>query len=641
MNLVSNVGYCEGPEFKIALAQMRVIPGQPEKNFQTVSQYISEALDQKCSIVAFPEMCIGGYLLGDRWLDEAWCDYLMEFNDKIRVLSEEIVVLYGNVYLDKNAKNKDGRARKYNAAYSFFNKNPLKSCCDKIPDGIAIKSLLPNYRIFDDERYFFSLLELSLDLGIPLEDLIQPFELQLGDRAIKVGVEVCEDLWFNDYRYKGHALNVTGLLIDHGAEMIFNLSSSPWTYGKNQARNNRIKDSYNDCRKFVPFYYVNCVSVQNNGKNIVVFDGDSTIYNENAEIVKTAALPFKEELITVTKKLNHVPIVKATLPRIEAKYNAIIEGIRGMDTIMGNDKFPYIIGLSGGIDSALVACLLHEAVGSKRIVAFNMPTQYNSSITKSMAHDLSVKLKIHFHIIPIEDLVCSTIEMLSAFNPSEFNCENIQAKIRGTSILSNVAGILRGLMVCNGNKVEIALGYATLYGDVNGGIAPIGDLLKTEIFEMAHFMNRQIFKDEIIPEALIPDKHFEFVMPPSAELKHNQVDPMKWGYHDALVQKFTDYNRLNPETVLGWYIEGELCRKLECDEGLYNKYHLGTPSVFIDDLEWVVKNMQMAVFKRIQSPPIIILSKGAYGYDVRESQLPVGETQKYRHLRAQILGGVV
>ena len=309
----------------------------------------------------------------------------MEFNDRIRMLSEKIVVLYGNVYVDKNAKNKDGRARKYNAACAFFNKKPLNRSCSQIPDGVAIKTLLPNYRIFDDERYFFSLLELSLDLGIPLEDLIKPFELQLDGRSIKIGVEICEDLWFNDYRYKGNALNVTGLLIDHGAEIIFNLSSSPWTYGKNWARNNRIKDSYSDCGKFVPFFYVNCVSVQNNGKNIVVFDGDSTIYNENAEIVKTATVPFKEELIVLSTDVPLPSITKASLPKIEAKYNAIIEGIRGMDSIMGNNEFPYIIGVSGGIDSALVACLLYQAVGNKRIVSFNMPTQYNSSTTKSMA----------------------------------------------------------------------------------------------------------------------------------------------------------------------------------------------------------------------------------------------------------------
>lgn len=621
---------------KIALAQMRVYPGQPDKNFELIEKYVNEAIDKECSIIAFPEMCIGGYLLGDRWLDESWCDYLMEFNEKCRLLSEKIVLIYGNVYIDKSRKNKDGRFRKYNAAYIFHDKKPVISS-NLLPQGIAVKSLLPNYRIFDDERYFFSLQEFSLDTGIQLENLLTPFNLTIGNKKIRIGVEICEDLWFNDYSYKSKPLNITGILIKNGAEAIFNLSSSPWTYGKNQARNNRIKDSFRENEKFVPFYYVNCVSVQNNGKNIVTFDGDSTVYNSDTEIVKMAASPFLEQLLIHDFQDDKIPVIRDEQPRIASKYKAIIEGIKGMDDIIGNDQFPYIIGVSGGIDSTLVACLLHQAVGSKRIISINMPTKYNSSMTKNIAGDLAKKLEIPYYSIPIEDMVVLNSKALEKFNPSEFNHENVQAKIRGTSILSNIAGILNGLMVCNGNKIEIALGYATLYGDVNGGLAPIGDLLKTEVFEMARYINEEIYKKEMISSALIPDENFEFQMPPSAELKHNQVDPMKWGYHDALVQTFTDYKRINPEIILDWYDNGLLCEKLGISEHIFKKYHLDESNVFIEDLEWVVKSMQRAVFKRIQSPPIIILSKGAYGYDIRESQLQVSMTSRYIKMREQIL----
>lgn len=619
---------------KAALAQMRVFPGQPEKNFETMQRFINDAKQQKCRIIAFPEMCIGGYLLGDRWLDTSWCEYLMEFNEQIAALSNDIIILYGNVYADKNRKNKDGRVRKYNAGYGFYNGNPLttESHCG-IP-GVAIKTLLPNYRIFDDERYFFSLQEVALDKNVPLEKLLMPFCVNIDGTDVKIGVEICEDLWFNDYSYNNKPLNVTGMLINNGAELIFNLSSSPWTYGKNQARNNRIRDSINDCGRHVPFYYVNCVSVQNNGKNVVVFDGDSAIYNCKGEIIRNAEKPFAEELIVTENIDTLTPSEKTQYPMIAAKYNAIIEGIRGMDDIMGNNHFPYIIGISGGIDSALVACLLEQAVGKNRIVSFNLPSRYNSDTTKSIAKNLAEKLGIAYHVLPIEDIVKVTTDAVAAFNPSDFNCENIQAKIRGTSILSNIAGIMNGLMVNNGNKVEIALGYATLYGDVNGGVAPVGDLLKTEIFEMASYMNEHIYSDEVIPTSLIPDKNFDFVMPPSAELKNNQVDPMKWGYHDLLVQKFTDYNRLSPETVLEWYNSGTLCENLELSPELFTKYNLGDRNAFISDLEWLVKNIQRAVFKRIQSPPIIILSKGAYGYDVRESQLPVINTSRYRALKS-------
>jgi NAD+ synthase (glutamine-hydrolysing) len=295
------------------------------------------------------------------------------------------------------------------------------------------------------------------------------------------------------------------------------------------------------------------------------------------------------------------------------------------------------VGLSGGIDSAVVVALLYKAVGPKRLIVFNLPSQYNSEKTKGLASLISRKLQLPLHVIPIQEISELNRALLSQFNPTDFNYENIQAKIRGTSVLSNVAGILNGFMTCNGNKVEIALGYATLYGDVNGVVAPIGDLLKTEVFEMARFLNNEIFKDEIIPADLIPDDKYNFGMPPSAELKHAQIDPMKWGYHDALIEAFTDYRKVSPETILLWYSEKCLCEKLGIAQSLFEQYQLDNAIVFIEDLEWVVKSMQRMVFKRVQAPPIIILSKGSYGYDIRESQLPYFLSDEYVRLREEIL----
>jgi NAD+ synthase (glutamine-hydrolysing) len=494
---------------RIALAQMRVLPARPEQNFKTIRDRIEQAKSLNCHIVAFPEMCVGGYLLGDLWTDDVWCEYLDGFNEKIREISDGIVVIYGNVRLDKKKVNKDGRCRKYNAGLAWYNRKPVlhKSI---IPQGIAIKSLLPNYRIFDDERYFFSLQEISLDVDVPIGQLLQPFELTIEGKSYRIGVEICEDLWFNDYRYRGRPLNISRYLVGNGAQCIFNLSSSPWTWGKDQARNNRIRDSINDCDSFVPFYYVNCVGVQNNGKNIVVFDGDSTVYNEKGQVVIAAAKPYEEELIV----FNDNPLIAGETKKqpelVEAKYQAIIQGIKGMDEIMGSSTFPYIIGLSGGIDSALVACLVTAAVGKKRIIACNLPTRYNSAQTRSIAGQVAKALGISLHTIPIEEIVSMNEHLVEQFHPTGFHRENIQAKIRGTTILSNIAGITGGLLTCNGNKIEIALGYATLYGDVNGALAPIGDLLKTEIFRMAQYVNTQIFNETVIPASLIPDELFTF-----------------------------------------------------------------------------------------------------------------------------------
>lgn len=621
---------------KIALAQMRVIAGQPLRNLKTMREWINKARDQGCHIIAFPEMCVGGYLLADRWTEDAWCQHLVSFNEQICELSEDIIVIYGNVFIDSSKKNKDGRSRKYNAGFAYYNGRPLKHQ-SKLSDGVIVKSLLPNYRIFDDERYFCSLQEYAQDTDTPIEELVQPFEIKIDNKTVKIGVEICEDLWFNDYRYKGKPLNISEFLIKKGSDLIFNISSSPWTIGKDRARNNRIQESYRSTGRFVPFFYVNCTGVQNNGKNIVTFDGDSTIYNDKAEVVMTSSEPFRDELIIHQTEISYKPFKKEVIPPIKAKYQAILEGIRGMDDIMGNNNFPYIVGISGGIDSALTACLLSKAIGSKRVIGCNLPTRYNSEMTKNIASRLASKLGIKMHSIPIEELVAVNEKLLGDFNISELNRENIQAKIRGTSILSNIAGILNGVMTCNGNKIEIALGYATLYGDVNGAIAPLGDLLKTEIFEMAAFLNKEVFGDEVIPSALIPDESYVFGMPPSAELKNNQIDPMKWGYHDALIRLFTNYQKTSAEAILQWYKEGILCERLSITPQLFKKYKLDDPEVFIKDLEWVITNIQRAVYKRIQSPPIIILSKSSYGFDIRESQLDVYFTENYSKLKEEIL----
>jgi NAD+ synthase (glutamine-hydrolysing) len=297
--------------------------------------------------------------------------------------------------------------------------------------------------------------------------------------------------------------------------------------------------------------------------------------------------------------------------------------------------------LSGGVDSALVACLVYLAAGPERLVACTLPGRYSSEATRSIARRVADSLGVKLHTLPIDELVNVNERALGEFKPSEFNLENIQAKVRGTSILSNIAGITGGLMTCNGNKVEIAFGYATLYGDVNGGIAPIGDLLKTEVFAMAEYLNREVFGREVIPAQLLPDDNYAFAVPPSAELKPDQVDPMKWGYHDALVRLFTDYRKASAESVLAWYLDGSLCGRLGIAPDVLVRYGLDDPRVFVEDLEWVVAGMQRAVYKRIQAPPIIILSKGSYGYDIRESQLPVCHTSRYRLLRDQLLNTAV
>ncbi|MHA1732555.1 MAG: NAD(+) synthase [Promethearchaeota archaeon] len=657
----------ELPPFKAGLAQMDVLPGQPARNVERMLALIEEAKGKEMDLIAFPEMCVGGYLIGDRWLEDAFCRDLMEYNGVLRDASEGICVAYGNVYLDEGVlhlgggwhPNKDGRTRKYNAVYVYQDGRPARragegqeKCSGILPEGVTPKTLLPNYRIFDDERYFFSTQDVAKDFdGVGLGDLLYPFEVGVagGRGTLPVGFEVCEDLWCADYRQNGKAVNPTRYLVEHGARLIVNVSASPWTYWKNNARDRRVKFLREDVGNgFVPFLYVNNVGAQNNGKNVVTFDGGSTAYNSRAEPVMFARAAYEEELLEVTPDVLALPgRERVEKPKIAQKYDAIVAGICHVRDILGWREHPrFVVGVSGGVDSSVVAALLVKAVGSDHVVTVNMPSRYNSRETRDAARHVAEALGVPYLVVPIEDIcapIYDTLEPLTYDDEprplSTLNRENIQAKVRGTTILSNLAAKFGGLFTNNGNKLEIALGYATLYGDVGGAIAPIGDLTKVEVFEMARFLNEEVFHREVVSNALIPDELYRFgrdKIAPTAELKDDQVDPMKFGYHDALLEAMTDFKKVAPSDVLRWYLEGTVEENLGVTTELLERWGLDDPATFVEDLEWFARLVSTSVFKRVQAPPIVITSKSSYGYDIRESQLPYRETREFARLKVEV-----
>ena len=511
---------------KIALAQMEVIPGKIDHNVHVMLDMITRARNEAVDLIVFPELCISGYILSDQWVSESFCAALMEYNQVLMQASHDIAIVYGNVYLDHEINkrmadgtyhpNKDGRTRKYNGVYVFQNGRPAHRVKENsiLPQGVQPKTLLPEYRIFDDERYYFSLQDVAKDASVSLRDIVQPFIIEVKGEKKLIGCEVCEDLWCNDYRLSGKALNITNFLIDNDAEIIVNISASPWNYGKNAARDNRIDFLKEQAgTRFVPFIYVNNVGVQNNGKNIVTFDGGTTVYNRDGKPVFMVEQSYKDELSIFDESIfNKPPLIRKEEPRVRRKYEAIIAGIKHMALFKAEgEPLQFVIGLSGGIDSAVVACLLTVACGKENVVALNMPSVHNVR-TRETAKNIADKLGIDFYVIPIDKFI-PPHEIFDDFdqkyNPPEgvrdLSYENIQAKIRGTSILSNFAGRYNRFFTCNGNKLEIALGYTTLYGDVNGALAPIGDLTKTEVYEMAHFLNDEIFGEQMIPSSLLPD----------------------------------------------------------------------------------------------------------------------------------------
>jgi NAD+ synthase (glutamine-hydrolysing) len=643
---------------RFALGQVEVKAGMPDDNVARMLSMIERAKALGADLITFPEMCVGGYLLGDKWLDDDYCLSLMRYNERLVDASRGIAVAWGNVFLDRDLKargldgyhpNKDGRTRRYNAIYVAQDGRwaRRKSETKFLPRGVHVKTLLPNYRFFDDERYFFSLQDIAIDFGVPLRRLQQPFLIRCADRVLPIGFELCEDLWCADYRKEGQALNPTKMLIKNGARLIMNGSSSPWTFGKNGARDRRVRFLKQDSgERFVPFLYVNVVGAQNNGKNVITFDGGSTVYDEEGRAIVHASKPYEEELIVVEDfSTAHVPRVED--PKIAQKFRALIQGIRHLKDIRGVKNDPiFIVGMSGGIDSSVSAALLVHSVGKERVFGVNMPTRFNSTKTIKAAQGVAQALGIAYREVPIGDLVEINRQLLNNADLdgkqtllTTLNEENVQAKIRGTAILSNLAAKYGGVFSNHGNKLEIALGYATLYGDWGGAVSILGDLTKTEIYDLARYINRHVFEREIIPETLLPDELFRFrpdQIPPTAELKDDQIDPMKFGYHCALLEAMTDYKKRTVEDVLRWYLEGTLHEELDIPVELLQRWDVHKPETFLEDLDWFARNVQNSVFKRVQSPPIIVTSKSAYGYDIRESMLPYHESEEAKRLKAEI-----
>lgn len=605
---------------KVALAQMRVIPGQPSKNFSTMERMINEAKAAHVDLIVFPELAITGYLIGDQFLDNEWIDFAVSFNDKIKALSTDIIIVWGNVVtLGDNPAitNNDSRLAKLNAALIAYQGEYAVRKNGLFP-GVYPKRLFPNYRIFDDQRYFLPGRELEEKLGLKVKSLLQPFEINYKNKFIRFGLEVCEDMWDDAYGF-----SPSDIYLSQQVDLLINISSSPWTLNKEHSRRDVIEK-----HAHVPFLFVNKVGADNNGKNVVIFEGGSMVFNQDGRWIGSANEVAKEELF-----IHDLVTEKHAQPLENKLYDMLLAAIRYTDEQLFQSRLPWIVGLSGGIDSAVSSALVVDALGPHRLQAYTLPTQYNSKTTLENARKIAQNIGISLTTIPIQPMV----DAFNAIQPdaSLLTKENIQARVRG-SVLMNIAADQGGIVLNNGNKIEIALGYTTLYGDTIGALAPLGDLTKMQITELARYINNRHQK-EVIPHNLIPTwknhiPHFE--MPPSAELKSNQVDPMKWGYHDWLIHELLSFPSLAPERILSMYLD-----KTFPDEvtALIHHYGLHHPEAFIQDLEWVLTLWNRSYFKRVQMPPNIIVSKGAFGYDYREAQMPYEKTARYLELKTKIL----
>ena len=740
---------------------MEVRAGRPDLNVASMLGFIERAREAGAAIVAFPEMCIPGYILGDAWEVDALVEDYEGWSTAVRDASHGITVVFGNVAIDRAGIGEDGRVRKLNAAWvchdgRFVEREGLPG---RLPHGVHPKTLHPNYRFFDDDRHFYSLRKIAAETGTRVSDWMVPYEVPVGRGVVRLGVQLCEDIWHQDYRHGHETLDTLRAWHRAGADLVVNLSASPWTWQKNDKRNRVVREAM--ARSPVPFFYVNQVGAQNNGKNVLVFDGDTCGYRTDGSLVGRAP-PWREAMLVLDGRTMAGPDRRAATPNepggargagdaaiavghedhedhedhenhedhedtvvriapddtwsttvgtdrtperpecaparsgivpartrgapartdtpparngnvpahapaaparietevlhdavagtapaqteIEAIHDAVLTGLRHLDHVRGHAN-RFLIGVSGGIDSSVVACLLRLAFGPERVFAVNMPTRFNAEVTRENARALCEALGIDYLSCPIGDIhraLSARIREVGfereAGRYTRLVDENLQARIRGSDMLAGIAAKCGLVFTNNGNKTEVALGYATLYGDVDGAVAPIADLYKTQVFALARYLDDTVFQREVIPRNLIDGRTV-----PSAELSDAQDvtrglgDPIRYGYHDAVLRQLIEYRR-HPLDLVEWYRAGELLERIGwADEARFRGYFPDARS-FVDDLVWVAEQVRVNCFKRIQAPPIIVLSKRAFGFDLRESQLPAYSPRAFERATQALLG---
>jgi NAD+ synthase (glutamine-hydrolysing) len=677
------------------MAQLEVFPGEPARNGQRMLDLIAEARVQGVDLLAFPEMALPGYLLGDMWERPAFLRECEAWSEKIVAATAAaegtpasggksgIAVAFGTVIPDWEAKGEDGRPRKFNGYILAQGGKAVRH--PGLDRDYGVKTLLPNYREFEDPRHFYDTRKLALETGKPLESLLEPMVLDLGGRSCRVGILICEDAWEDDYAQKPLAI-----LGGKGCDFLLNLSCSPFTGGKNDKRHRVF--SYRVRTLGIPLLYVNCVSLQNNGKTVYTFDGRSTAYGADGKIraeagayvqelvrlrcewkageasgsgkadvtwiapavsaasepvqaIPAAAVPVTAPAKAAGKPLRHDPGEK----HIREIHQALRYGAKAFLEAIGQDRV--VIGVSGGIDSAVAAALYGDILPPQNLLLVNMPSRFNSGTTRGLAKDLAANLGCLYTEIDIEESVAVTRKQLDGLEITSpdgarfafismagFVMENVQARDRSSRILAALAASFAGVFTCNANKAELTVGYSTLYGDLGGFLVLLGDLWKSEVYALGRYLNKEVYKREVIPEG-------SFTIVPSAELSESQAvdegkgDPLIYPYHDRLFFSWVQrWNRATPEEILEWYVSGTLNKELGLQGVDVRKLFPGA-AAFVKDLErWWNLYGGIAVAKRVQAPPILAVSSRAFGFDHRESIGRPFYSARYHELRKDLLG---
>ncbi len=536
---------------KIALAQLNYIIGDFDHNFKIMAKAIDEAVANNTDLIIFGELAVCGYPPRD----------FLEFKDFIHraeqvVLklaqhaSNNIAVVVGGPSINPEVEGKD----LYNSAY-FLENGKIKH--------VSHKALLPTYDIFDEYRYFEPAHEFKI----------------VEFKGQKIALTVCEDIWNIGNENPLYKVCPMDELIKQQPDFIVNLSASPFSYKQAKERIKVVKA--NAERYKIPMFYCNHVGAQTE----ILFDGGSLVVSANAKVYDE--LPYFEEHIEYYD-LDKVKQAGQTLSEdqdqdkdeMELIYQGLITGVKDYFRKLGFKKA--ILGLSGGVDSALTLAIAADALGPENVMAVMMPSHFSSDHSITDSEKLVKNLGCLSKTIPIKKVFDANLEVLEPhFDGIPFNVteENLQARIRGVYLmaLSNKHGYI---LLNTSNKSEAAVGYGTLYGDMCGGLSVIGDLYKTQVFDLCWYINRD---KEIIPENII-------TKPPSAELRPNQFDSDSLPDYDILDEVLYEYieKRLGPDEIIANGFDAALVKR-------------------------ILKLVNRNEYKRYQTPPMIRVSPKAFG----------------------------
>ena len=521
---------------KIALCQVNPTVGALEANKALILNHYIEAVENGADLVVFPEMVITGYPIADLMYENGFVDENLTVLDSI-ISQATVPLILGYIHQEND--------HLFNSAAVCMNGKQIYRY-DKI--------LLPTYDVFDEDRYFTAGTELGL------------CELKIGGQNSKLGLETCEDRWDDEYDFK-----VSAELQKAGADCIINISASPYHELRLQERLGLIQHKVRETG--LPFYYCNLVGAQDE----LIFDGQSLVVNGSGDVIGLGTI-FSEEIIYVDSETANI----IDLSKKDREGEMIIALVLGVQDYFRKTGYKEaVIGLSGGIDSSLVACIAVDALGKENVHGVSMPSVFSSEHSKDDAKQLAEKLGIDFRSIPIPDIVDEYEKTLQPhFKRTGRNVaeENIQARIRG-NLLMALSNKHHWLVLSTGNKTELALGYCTLYGDMSGGLAVISDLSKTDVYGLSRRVN-ELAGYERIPENCI-------IKPPSAELAPDQVDPFDYDVVSPLVDAIVEERKAPAQLVA----EGH---DRELVESLYQKIRINA-------------------YKRRQAAPGLRVTKKAFG----------------------------